>query len=249
MAAECISVHASPTPVVGNEHYFFSFSQQLLFSSEPGYNRANGGCTTALWGILLSPLTITITSYVSLPQFGLELILSVGSTFADALTQTDHNCFFFFLESWPAVRQLKHDKQMRAKGEQDRLRSSHSDTRIFFSFFLAALCPLFPQGLTPPQWFSHLAVHIRTSSLPANLPVHPTKSICSDLWCRAAPQCRLTAGELLEQHTFLFGCLSLFHTHIHSLLHSCQSALYQYARHFIVHNKGLRLTVVNAYVV
>lgn len=48
------------------------------------------------WGIHIPPL-ITITGSVSLSQFGLELILLVGGTFTDALSQTDHNCFFIIV--------------------------------------------------------------------------------------------------------------------------------------------------------
>lgn len=176
---------------------------------------------------------------------------------ADALTQTDHNCFFLYnrgllFDSWNMT-----NRWQRKENRTDF--TLHTAIHTFFFFFLFSyyMSPVPTRPEPPPptsQWFSQLAAHIRTSSLPANLPVHPTKSICSDLWCRAAPQCHLTAGELLDQHTFLFGCLAdgcLSHTHArtHTVPSPLQSAHYQYARHFIVHNKELRLAVVNAYIV
>lgn len=81
----CIQVTLQPQPVssLGSPVY-----SSHIFS-------VRGGGLSEWWMHNVHTATLmTITGSVSLSQPGLELILLVGGTFTDALSQTDHNCFF-----------------------------------------------------------------------------------------------------------------------------------------------------------
>lgn len=116
-----------------------------------------------LWGIHIPPL-ITMTSAVSLPPFGLELILSVGGTVSDVLSQTDHNCFFIIEACCSTAKHGKYEK-----AEEETILPFTSPThrqRHTHIFFL--LCPQLPWSCIwqAPQWLSQLAVNIRTTLSP-----------------------------------------------------------------------------------
>lgn len=197
-----------------------------------------------LWGIRFPPL-ITITGSVSLSQFGLELILLVGGTFTDALSQTDHNCFFIIVVGCLTAN------TWQTEGGKNRTGLFHQHTHTHIYFF--AVLP-FQQDPHPPtpsvvesasrehQDFSlpkkpsgaphqiHLfrplvlgsptmSPHSRGAVGPAYLPVWP-----AGWWLPLTPSLLTLAPSLRWPH-------------------------HQYAWHFIVRKKGLRLACVRANVV
>lgn len=173
--------------------------------------------TMTLWGIYTPPL-ITMTSAVSLPPFRLELILSVGGTFSDVLSQTDHNCFFIIVACCSTAKTWQTWKSRR--GDHFTLHITKIQTKTHTHFLFAVSPVTLVLSMASPPVVESASREHQDYALPENLPVHPTKSICSDLWCWAAPQYLHTAGELLDLHTFLFGwmadcCLSLSCTYTH----------------------------------
>lgn len=123
-------------------------------------------------------------------------------------------------------------------------------TKTYFSS-----CPLWSSLLADSPVVRSASREHQDSALPENLLVHPTKSICSDLWCWAA-QCLYTARELLDTHTFLFGrladcCLSLSHQHTQTHVPSLSFCWWFFPGICMVPfraHKGLRLACVNAYI-
>lgn len=104
---------------------------------------------------------ITITGSVSLPQPGLELILLVGGTFTDALSQTDHNCFFIKV----ACCSKKKKKMTNRRGKKTKTEKGHFTLHITNTQkHIFSLCPHFLWSLQQAlQWYSQLAVNIRTA--------------------------------------------------------------------------------------
>lgn len=90
-----------------------------------------------------------MTSAVSLSPFGLKLILLVGGTFSDVLSQTDHNCFFIIVACCLTAKTW-----LELEKKTEDILHSDKDTHIFF-FFWSCLWQT-------PQWLSQLAVNIRT---------------------------------------------------------------------------------------
>lgn len=140
-----------------------------------------------------------MTSNVSLHPLGLELILLVGGTFSDVLSQTDHNCFFLIVpccstaKTWQTEKEKKHFP----------LNITHRQTHhIFFS-----PCPQFLWPcLQAPQWLSHLAVNIRTMLAPKTFRCAPPNP--SVQTSGAGQPHNVSTQELLDTHTHLPVCLT-----------------------------------------
>lgn len=78
------------------------------------------------------PPLINMTSAVSLPPFGLELIL-VGGTFSDVLSQTDHNCFFIIVACCSTAKTWQTWKKKNSRGDHFTLHISNTNTHILIS--------------------------------------------------------------------------------------------------------------------
>lgn len=200
----------------------FSFSEMTALSQCPAITEWMMGVQwiMTLWGFYIPPL-ITMTSAVSLHPFGLELILLVGGTFSDVLSQTDHNCFFYIIVACCSTAKTWQTEQKKEKTEEETISpftsSTHRETYTHFAF---AVSP-FPLVLSasPPVVESTSREH-QDSALPKNLPVHPTKSICSDLWCWAVHNVSTQPGNCWT-HTascLAFWQIAVYHyfTHTHT---------------------------------
>lgn len=102
-------------------------------------------------GIHIPPL-ITMTSAVSLPPFGLELILSVGGAFSDVLSQTDHNCFFIIVACCSTAKTWQTWKSRR---DHFTLHITNTQTKTHtFSFCCVPSYSGLVYGKPPSGWVS-----------------------------------------------------------------------------------------------
>lgn len=125
-----------------------------------------------------------------------------------------------FLWWWPAVWQPKQSKQETKYSRQRQTyvhTNKHAFVILFCLFFMSHSVSLV--SLREVESASH---EHQDYTHPENLPVHPTTSICSDLWCWPGPQSLpLAVGTVGNTHlpVWLCGCYVspvLAHTPTHT---------------------------------
>lgn len=140
------------------------------------------------------------------------------------LSQTHHNCIFMIVACCLTPKQSKQEtKYSRNRQRQTNVHTNkHAFVILFCLFFMSHSVSLV--SLREVESASH---EHQDYTHPENLPVHPTTSICSDLWCWPGPQSLPSSvGTVGNTHlpVWLCGCyvspvLAHAHTHTHANMH------------------------------
>lgn len=212
-------------PFDGNHVYSFHifFLRDGNFVAVPHYHWMDDGCTVNndcgdfTYHLLFLGLVLCHSLHLDWNSFCWLEALSVMCSVRQTIIAFFYNCGLMF-DSWNMANRTK--KRENRRGDHFTLHIINTQRNTHTRYFAFAVSP-FPLVLSasPPVVESTSREH-QGNALPENLPVHPTKSICSDLWCWAVHNVSTQPGNCWT-HTascLAFWFIAVYHyfTHTHT---------------------------------